>query len=187
MIYKGYYTLTIDEYCQLEENPRSILLFNYPWPEKYLVKAINRLNQKMALKINQKEAKNLMYDKTMITHFEAKINLYIIMWKSFITRAIVEPNKEMLALFEKHFKHPYSPENIDDITDKIQKLKILLKQLTDRFKQPIEQQKLSTLEHVMRLEDVLGYPIGRERLFKLKGYHEHVMKTIAAKQKTNKK
>jgi len=181
MIYKGYYTLIIDEFCQLEENPTAILLIKYPWPEKYLVKAINKLNRKMASKINKKEAKYLMYDKTMITHLEAKINLYILMYKSFIVGGMIEPRKDMLAIFEKHFKHEYSPENIGEITDKIQKLKILLKQLTDRFKQPVQDQKMSTVEHVMRIEDLLGYPIGREKLFKLKGYHDLAMKKLPKK------
>jgi hypothetical protein len=182
MIYKGYYTLTVDEYCQLEENPTAILWIKYPWPDKYLYKAINNLNRKMALKINKKESKSLMYDKTMITHLEAKINLYILLHKSFVIRRMVEPKPIILELFEKHFKHKFEPKNIGEIADKIQKLKILLKQLTDRFSQPVQDQKISTVEHVMRIEDLLGYPIGREKLFKLKGYHDLAMKKLPKNQ-----
>jgi len=180
MIYKGYYTLTIDEYCQLKDNPKAILLFPIPWPEKWILKAIEKLNTKIALKINKKEIESLMYDKTMIIYMQSKCNLFIVMYKSFIMSSLVDITPELLELYKKYFKKEYKPEYLNEIAQKIEKLKLMIKQNIDRIKQP-ELKDVDLTEIVGKIENILGYPIGQQKLFKLNSYFKIANETVKSK------
>ena len=183
MIFKNYYTITIDEYCQLKENPRAILKWNIFCPKSFVIKAINNLYKEVSEKINKRAIDDEMYSASQLTHIEAMINLYVTIYRSMLLGTYTGVDKEIKRLFEKYFGGEYSDQRIDEIPTMISKLKAFRNIELEKKEANKDEKKHDLSVVVNKIGILVGFPIGNEKLFRLNHYIEQANEIIKLKEK----
>jgi hypothetical protein len=182
MIFHNEYTITIDQFALMFERKQEVKRLNIWVPKFFINKAYDKLIKKYNELTNKKQNDVLLNDRYHATDIEIRIQLYSTLLTAFKNSMFIEPDKELLELYKKHFKKDFEYSDIENIVKKIKLLTSKYKALLKRLETP-KNKDFDFAEMVNNLKGLVGAWVGKEKLYTMPYHLKTADNIIKSKEK----